>query len=139
MRVKPDSGAVATVAALVLLGLLAGCAEPAPPPPLIGQLDVETRLRQGEPPLLLDVRTPQEYAAGHVPGAINIPHTELGSRAEELSAYRQVELVLYCEDGRRTALAATTLHGRGFERLLHLEGDFSVWRAKGRPVAAAGG
>ena len=132
MRVTTRPGVLALVAAVCLL---AACAEPAPPTPLIGQLDVSTRIQEGEPPLMLDVRTAQEYAAGHVPGAINIPHTELKARAGELAAYQRVELVIYCEEGSRTRLAAATLRKQGFERLFHLEGDLAAWRAKGLPIA----
>ena len=55
---------------------------------------------------VLDVRTPEEYAAGHVPGAVNIPHDQLASRLAEVP--KDTEVVLYCRSGRRAEIA-----GRG--------------------------
>jgi rhodanese-related sulfurtransferase len=91
---------------------------------------------QGETaaPLLLDVRTPQEFRGGHVPGAVNIPHTELTAQLGEIEAARESGIVVYCESGRRAAAAANVLAGAGFEDVRHLEGDMSGWRAAGLPV-----
>lgn len=63
----------------------------------------------------VDVRTPAEFAAGHVRGAINIPHTEMPERWRELDVHREDSLVLYCRTGRRSALALDVLHDQGFE------------------------
>lgn len=83
--------------------------------------------------LILDVRTPGEYAAGHVPGAENIPHTELGQHLERLDAYRDKPVVLYCKSGRRAAMAEEILGKAGFKQLLHLDGDMDAWQAGGFP------
>ena len=85
-------------------------------------------------PLLLDVRTAQEFQGGHVPGAINVPHTELTARLGEIEAARESGIVVYCESGRRAVAAADVLVGAGFEDVRHLEGDMSGWRAAGLPV-----
>ena len=87
--------------------------------------------------VVLDVRTPAEYAAGHVPGAINIPHTELAARLSELDGARDRDVVVYCRSGRRTSEAIGILGKAGFKRLLHLEGDFTRWSEEKRPVIAA--
>lgn len=63
--------------------------------------------------LLLDVRTPGEFADGHVQGALNIPVQELEARVAELDASRPV--VVYCRSGNRSGTAATMLRARGFE------------------------
>ena len=84
--------------------------------------------------VVLDVRTPAEFAAGHVPGARNISHDQLSSRLAELAPLRDKQVVLYCRSGRRTMLAADVLHSAGFSRLAHLEGDFLAWEAEHRPV-----
>ena len=65
----------------------------------------------------VDVRTPEEYASGHVEGAINIPHTEMPQRWRELEEYRDDEIVLYCRSGRRSGIALETLKGVGFTNL----------------------
>ena len=84
--------------------------------------------------IVLDVRTPGEFAAGHVPGAINIPHTELAARLSELESARDRDIVVYCRTGNRTATALGVLEKSGFRRLFHLEGDYTRWSEERRPV-----
>ena len=55
--------------------------------------------------LLVDVRTPEEFAAGHVAGAINIPHLEVEARLVEFGADHEREIVVYCRSGNRSGLA----------------------------------
>lgn len=87
--------------------------------------------------VILDVRTPEEYAAGHVPGAINVSHDQVEARLPELSAYRSKDVVVYCRSGRRTGLALDVLKANGFERLWHLEGDMLAWQAQNRPLESS--
>jgi phage shock protein E len=87
--------------------------------------------------VVLDVRTPEEYAAGHVPGAINIPHGEVEARLAELARARDQDVVVYCLAGKRAALALEVLQKAGFTKLRHLDGDMQAWRANGRPVERA--
>lgn len=82
--------------------------------------------------LVVDVRTPEEFARGHLPGAINIPHDQIGSRLAELP--KDKDLVLYCRTGRRVGIAAEVLAANGYEKLEHLEGDITAWIARGLPV-----
>ncbi len=84
--------------------------------------------------VVLDVRTPEEFAAGHVPGAINIPHTELAARVAELEGSRDSDIVVYCRTGNRTAMALGVLEKSGFRRLYHLQGDYTRWSEEKRPV-----
>jgi rhodanese-related sulfurtransferase len=84
--------------------------------------------------VILDVRTPEEFAEGHVPGAINIPHDKLDARIAELMGDRSKDVVLYCRSGRRAALAADTLKASGFTKLLHLDGDMQQWTEAKRPT-----
>lgn len=81
---------------------------------------------------VLDVRTPQEYAEGHVPGAVNVPHDQLASRLAEVP--KDKDVVLYCRSGRRAGLAADVLKANGYTRVSHLEGDMQAWVEQGRPV-----
>lgn len=93
------------------------------------------RLAWGDQALVvLDVRTAAEYAEGHVPGARNIPHTELAARLAELEASRTSDIVVYCRSGNRTAQALAVLKAAGFKRLFHLQGDYTRWSAESRPV-----
>ena len=108
--------------------------------PHISQQDLLARLDRKDPDVVvLDVRTPAEFAAGHVPGARNVSHDQLDGRLAELDALRGKDVVLYCRSGRRTTLAADVLRKAGFTRLLHLEGDYLAWEAAHRPVETAGG
>jgi rhodanese-related sulfurtransferase len=84
--------------------------------------------------VVLDVRTPEEFAAGHLPGAINIPHTEIGARVAELDGARDRDIVVYCRTGKRSAQALDLLEQSGFTRLFHLEGDYTRWSEEKRPV-----
>lgn len=84
--------------------------------------------------VVLDVRTPAEYAEGHVPGAVNIPHTELAARVAELEAARGKDIVVYCRSGARAGQALDVLGKAGFKRLYHLKGDYTLWTEEKRPV-----
>ena len=86
-------------------------------------------------PVLLDVRTPEEFAAGHLPGAKNIPYDQIPSRIRELKSVQDSEIVVYCRTGRRAGIAIDILSGAGFRKLGHLEGDYEAWSAAGRPVS----
>jgi rhodanese-related sulfurtransferase len=85
--------------------------------------------------LLLDVRTPDEFSAGHIPGAVNIPYDQVAAHLAEIP--KGDEVVLYCHSGRRAGLAAEVLAANGYTRLAHLEGDMQGWQAAHRPVEAA--
>ncbi|MGH8130307.1 MAG: rhodanese-like domain-containing protein [Steroidobacteraceae bacterium] len=120
---------------LLLLASTIVCAAEAGEPPSIEPKTVGERLAWGDQSLVvLDVRTPAEYAEGHVPGALNIPHTELAARIAELSAARSRDIVVYCRSGNRTAQALKLLGDAGFTRLFHLKGDYLRWSEKERPV-----
>lgn len=96
------------------------------------------RLAWGDQSLVvLDVRTPAEYGEGHVPGAINIPHTEVAARIAELSDARSKDIVVYCRSGNRSRQALDALGEAGFKRLFHLEGDYLRWSGESRPVIRA--
>jgi phage shock protein E len=74
---------------------------------------------------LVDVRSPSEYASGHIPGAINIPVNELSDRVAEL-APKEKPIVLYCQSGMRSASAARFLRAAG-HREVHNLGAMRSW------------
>jgi rhodanese-related sulfurtransferase len=82
-------------------------------------------------PLVLDVRSAEEFASGRVPGARNVPYDEVAHRLDELGP--PGEVVVYCERGGRAAKAAAALGAAGFS-VKHLTGDMSGWRAQGLPI-----
>jgi phage shock protein E len=83
--------------------------------------------------IILDVRTPEEFAAGHISGAINIPYTHLPARLSELPDAGDKDIVLYCATGVRSERAAERMREHGYTRLLHLDGDMKAWEEKNRP------
>jgi phage shock protein E len=130
-----------------LVGLLAAClamaetpqVAPATPVAQLAQLTPDALLTMQADKkaslLLLDVRTPEEFAAGHIPGAVNIPYDQVAAHLEEIP--KGEEVVLYCHSGRRAGLAAETLTAHGYTKLAHLTGDMQGWQAAGRPVEPA--
>jgi phage shock protein E len=89
--------------------------------------------------IVLDVRTPEEFAAEHVPGAINIPYTHLPASISQLPDAVGKDIVIYCEVGVRAERAASRFRENGFKRLLHLDGDMRTWREKRLPVEKQSG
>jgi rhodanese-related sulfurtransferase len=87
---------------------------------------------RADAPLVLDVRSAEEFASGHVPGARHVPYDQVEARLAELGPPREV--VVYCERGPRASKAAAALGAAGFT-VRHLTGDMSGWRAQGLPLA----
>jgi phage shock protein E len=85
-------------------------------------------------PLYVDVRTSEEFASGHVAGALHIPYDQMAERWEELAGYRDRPVVLYCRSGRRSGIAQEVLRERGFTRTEN-GGAFTDLEASGVPTA----
>ena len=98
----------------------------------ISQAELTQRIKTKHEQLILDVRSPEEYKEGHVPGAINIPHDRLDSRLVEIGSYKNKDVVLYCVSGGRAGKAAKVLNSAGLNNLQHLDGDMSGWISNGR-------
>ncbi|MCA1929665.1 rhodanese-like domain-containing protein [Rheinheimera sp.] len=64
--------------------------------------------------LWIDVRTAEEFQAGHLEGAINIPYDEIAERIEAVGADKSAEIKLYCRSGRRSGIALETLRSMGY-------------------------
>jgi rhodanese-related sulfurtransferase len=80
---------------------------------------------------LIDVRTPEEFASGHIAGSVNIPVQDLNQRLGEIS--KDTPVVLYCRSGNRSAQAAQILDNEGFTGVYDL-GGIQAWQAAGLPV-----
>ncbi|NDW22582.1 rhodanese-like domain-containing protein [Alteromonas hispanica] len=81
--------------------------------------------------LLIDVRSPEEYADGHIPGAINMPHENINSYLSELEQHKNKPIIIYCRSGRRAKLAMKVLQEHDFTDVMHLEGDILGWNEAG--------
>lgn len=103
-----------------LLGLLCsfvalGCANVSP--------DVATTQQcEHDGPLVIDVRSDEEFAQGHVQDAIHIPHTEIADEIEKHAECKQCQVLLYCERGGRAGKAKKTLVGLGYTNVENLGG-----------------
>jgi glyoxylase-like metal-dependent hydrolase (beta-lactamase superfamily II)/rhodanese-related sulfurtransferase len=93
--------------------------------------DAPAWLRQHQA-VVLDVREPHEYAAGHVPGAVSIPQADLALRLDELPLDQ--DLLVVCAGGTRSLRVAGFLKQVGFERVTSLDGGTDGWRQAGNPV-----
>lgn len=96
--------------------------------------ELAARLRGPQPPLLLDVRQPEEHAFAALPGARLIPLAELPARVAELEAWRAEDVVVYCHHGMRSQRAVEWLRQRGFTRLLNLTGGIDRWSLEADPT-----
>jgi rhodanese-related sulfurtransferase len=101
--------------------------------PLVQEIDVDTLESRCAETIVLDVREPEEYEQGHVPGAINLPQADLASRVDELP--RDRPLALICRSGARSLRAAQFLRQVGFEQVANVQGGTEAWRAAGKPLA----
>jgi hydroxyacylglutathione hydrolase len=83
--------------------------------------------------LVIDVREPTEFVAGHIPGALSIPQADLAVRAGELPT--EQETLVVCAGGARSLQAAEFLAGHGFPRITNLAGGTMGWKDAGHPIA----
>jgi rhodanese-related sulfurtransferase len=85
--------------------------------------------------VVVDVRTPGEYAAGHVDGAVNIDveSADFGTQISTLP--KDTTYAVYCRSGRRSALATDQMAGAGFTSLVNLQGGLADLQAAGAPIA----
>ena len=99
--------------------------------------EAEAAIRAAD--LLLDVREADEFHAGHIPGAINIPRGVLEFKLSNDPALcaSELSIVLYCKTSGRAALAACSLQAMGYRQVQSLAGGFDAWSAAGKAQVAA--
>ncbi len=93
-----------------------------------------TELINREDALVLDVREPGEYGAGHILGAKNVPVSRLDDGGAELGKRKERPLIVYCDGSERSAKAAAALKRQGFTRVVNLSGGLAAWQQAGLPV-----
>lgn len=98
--------------------------------------DAQTRLTEAQPPLLIDVRQPDEYRAGHIRGAKLIPLDQLAAKLDTLP--RDREILCVCRSGARSGSATRQLQAAGFTAL-NLSGGMMAWQRAGLPVESGKG
>jgi rhodanese-related sulfurtransferase len=97
--------------------------------------ELRRRLEQGHPGLtILDVREAEAYAAGHIPGALHLPRGQIELRVDAVLPDPTVRVLVTCELGKISTIAAATLRDLGFAGAIALDGGIQAWRAAGRPL-----
>lgn len=110
--------------------------------PEISATEAKARLDRGEVDLIVDVREPSEWEAGHIPGAIHAPRGMIEWYADPtyanhkavLAEARDKNVVVQCASGGRSLLAAQSLQRLGFKNVSSMAGGFTDWSAKGLPT-----
>lgn len=83
---------------------------------------------------IVDVRTPQEFADGHLPNAININIMGSNFEAETAKLDKDKPVLVYCKSGGRSAKAASNLKAQGFKNISDLDGGITSWRQAGKAI-----
>lgn len=143
-RASQSSNRTIIIVALTVLALIASgaawistanSASTTAPPVLASQritpLEYLNQFGDGSPHLLIDVRTPEEFASGHIQNAVNIPVETLQARLDEVPGGTPV--VVYCRSGNRSATAAQILVEGGYQPVYDL-GGIKDWVAQGLPI-----
>ncbi len=100
---------------IISMFLFAGCStSDASSPEKISAREAKKMLEETKDIILLDVRTLEEYEAGHIEGAILLPDYDVEEKAELLLEDKKATILIYCRSGRRSALAAKTLSELGY-------------------------
>src|SRR5580698_1431274 len=95
---------------------------------------VAAELGSADPPLLLDIRSPREWATKHIAGRINIPLNHLQERIAEIPRDRGI--AVHCAGGYRSSIAASILHQYGITHLIEMAGGLAAWEAAKLPVVS---
>ncbi len=95
---------------------------------------VAEELASADPPLLLDIRNPREWAARHIDGSVNIPLNHLQERIAEIPRDRRI--AVHCAGGYRSSIAASILHQYGITHLIEMAGGLAAWEAAKLPVVS---
>ena len=93
-----------------------------------------TQLINREDALVLDVREPGEFGAGHVLGAKNLPLARLDAPLPEMAKRKDKPVIVYCDGSERSAKALAALKKQGFARVANLSGGLKAWQQAGLPV-----
>jgi len=93
------------------------------------------KLRAANPkPVVLDVRTPEEFAAGHIPGSVLLDFRSPKFSDEIARLPKDKSYLVHCAVGGRSAKACEKMTQIGFTNLVNLKGGFKAWQAEGKPV-----
>ena len=95
--------------------------------------ELAQRLQTESDYILLDVRTPEEFSNGHLPGAICIPNESIGKQEITSLPNKKQRIYIYCRSGRRSQTASKKMLQQGL-KVYDMKGGFNAWKAAGMPV-----
>lgn len=96
--------------------------------------DVKAAIDKKEKAIILDVRDPDEYKAGHIPGAIHVSRGKLEFTVWDKITDKDAKIYVYCLTAARSALATKTLHEMGYKNAVLMDAHFEEWIKAGYPV-----
>ena len=99
----------------------------------VSQLQATQYINQGKT-LVLDVRSADEFATGHLPNAKNIPLPEINNRLKEIEKSKNAVVITVCATGVRSSNAVSVLNKAGFAQVFSLEGGTEAWKTQGMPI-----
>jgi rhodanese-related sulfurtransferase len=151
MKKRMLFGFVVALFAISLVGAAMAqekAAAPAGPPPVVKEMvakakgtiqkvsaaDVKAAIDKKDKAILLDVRDPGEFAAGHLPGAMNISRGTLEFNVFNKISDQNAKIIVYCKTAGRSALATKTLNDLGYKNAMLMDAQFEDWIKAGYPV-----
>ncbi|MBK1890190.1 rhodanese-like domain-containing protein [Undibacterium sp. 14-3-2] len=99
----------------------------------VSQLQATQYINQGKT-LVLDVRSADEFATGHLPNAKNIPLAEINNRLKEIEKSKNTVVITVCATGVRSSNAVSVLNKAGFAQVFSLDGGTEAWKTQGMPI-----
>jgi rhodanese-related sulfurtransferase len=122
---------------MLFVAALLACATPAPAPGVVHHdAAASAAFLQAHPSaLVVDVRTPGEFARGHLEGAVNVDYNAADFAERVAGLPRDQPVLVHCQSGGRSRAALAAFTGAGFTDVHHLDGGFGAWTAAGLPAA----
>ena len=96
---------------------------------LVSSEELQAKLAKKDNFVLLDVRTPEEFAEGHIGGAVLLPYDQVEQKATDILPVKDKSIIVYCRSGRRSAIAAESLRGLGYKDVKDF-GGISRWQGE---------
>lgn len=121
------------VAAIASVGLLAGCSSNNEATKKVDPVEFSEVIAQPSV-IILDVRTPEEFNAGHIPNAININVADSNFSSEVSKLDKNATVAVYCRSANRSAVATNEMAELGFTDMYDMQGGIIDWEAAGGPV-----
>jgi len=124
------------LAAFFTVGLMVAFAPAQATRPAVPKIDAEQfdKLRKAPNSVVLDVRTPQEFAQGHVPGAVNMDISDPTFRKKIAELDKSKTYLVHCAAGIRSNRACNMMSSLGLAGLYDYKGGFKDWKAQGKPI-----